>query len=176
MSFEHLSWQGFPMSEHASTQSQAQPLPIRFNLVLPVTRVGVGLFSFDPLEQWLGRPLEHILQPAMVGPVHQRSSPQGPAVNVYPLAIPSGEGISISLGQFGELGFFAWMGQLRLCVPLTTVGWVQERLAHVIVQGPEVGLSSDQRTHVAYVWLRLLPGMRLGIPVPGLGELGVEAG
>lgn len=176
MRHEPLWNPGIPASEQASTHAQPQAVSVRFNLVLPVTRVGVGIFSFDPLEQWLGRPLEHILQPAMTAPVYRRPSLQGPAVNVYPLAIPSGEGISISLGQFGELGFFAWMGQLRLCVPLAMVGWVQERLAHVMVQGPEIGLSSDQTARVAYVWLRRVPGMCLGIPVPGLGELGIEAG
>ena len=52
---------------------------IRMNLTVPVTRVGFGPFSFDPLEQMIGAKLADLLEPLMTGPVTLRPSLAGPA-------------------------------------------------------------------------------------------------
>jgi len=65
---------------------------IRFHLILPVTRIGIGLFSFDPVEQFLGVSIPDILEPLRFGQVERRPSQAGPGVDCYPLALPVGEG------------------------------------------------------------------------------------
>jgi hypothetical protein len=77
---------------------------IRVNLTVPVTRIGFGPFSVDPLEQLIGAKLADLLGRLMVGPVTRRPSATGPAVEVYPLALPDGEGASIPLTQWGGAG------------------------------------------------------------------------
>jgi len=149
---------------------------VRVNLTMPVTRIGFGPFSFDPVEQMIGAPLSSILESLMVGPVERRPSAAGPAIEVYPLALPPGEGATIPLGQFGEIGFANEDGLLVLTVPWGMAGWLREKLGGAIVRGPEPGLSLDGTARVAQAWVRLRAGMRAGIPLGGIGEVGVEAG
>ena len=78
---------------------------IRFNLILPTARFGFGPISFNPIEQAIGAPVADILESLMTGPVTKRPSAAGPAVDVYPLALPDDEGLTVPLGQWGELGF-----------------------------------------------------------------------
>ena len=153
-----------------------EPAEIRINLALPVTRVGFGPFSFDPLEQVIGVPLVEILEPLMTGPTYRRPSATGPAVEVYPLALPDGEGAAVPLGAWGELGFHAEGGLLVLTVPMQGGKWVEQRLAGAIVRGPEQGLSLDRTARVVKYWVRLQSGMRACFPLGALGEVGVEAG
>ena len=54
----------------------------------------LGAFRNDPLKALLGVDLADILSPMMVGPKFQRPV-LGGAIDVYPLAIPDGEGLSI---------------------------------------------------------------------------------
>lgn len=147
---------------------------IRVNVTVPVTRIGFGPFSFDPLEQMIGAPLGDLLEPLMVGPVTRRPSAAGPAVDVYPLALPDGEGASIPLGQRGEVGFANRDGLLVLTVPWGIAGWLRQRLGDAIVRGPEAWLSADRTARVATVWMRLRPGMRASVPLGALGELAIE--
>jgi hypothetical protein len=88
------------------TASVPAPGAIRVNLTVPVTRIGFGPFSIDPLEQLVGAKLSDLLESLLVGPVTRRPSAAGPAVEVYPLALPDGEGASIPLGAWGEVGFY----------------------------------------------------------------------
>ncbi len=148
---------------------------IRVNVTLPVTRVGFGPFSFDPVEQMIGAPVADILESLMTGPVTRRPSATGPAVEVYPLALPRGEGASIPLGQWGEVGFRNEDGLLVLTVPMQARRWVQERLAEAIAFGPVPGLSSDGRARVVDYGLALHPGMAACMPLGALGEIGIEA-
>ena len=111
----------------------------------------------------------------MTGPVCQRPSRAGPAVDVYPLAIPDGEGLTLPLGRWGEMGFFNRGGLLVLTVPLPAAPWVQRRLAGAIVRGPDHLLSQDGTARVARFWLRLQPGMSAAFPLGVLGEIGLEA-
>lgn len=149
---------------------------IRVNVTLPVTRLGFGPFSFDALEQLIGAPVADILEPLMTGPVARRPSAAGPAMEVYPLALPQGEGASIPLGAWGEVGVHNDRGLLVLTVPWGMSGWVRERLGVAIVRGPEPGVSLDGTARVAEVWVRLVPGMRAQLPLGALVEIGIEAG
>jgi hypothetical protein len=149
---------------------------IRVNLTMPVTRFGFGPFSLDPVEQMIGAPLADLLESLMVAPVQRRPSLAGPAVEVYPLALPPGEGATIPLGQFGEIGFANEDGLLVLTVPWGMVAWLGEKLGDAIVRGPEAGLSLDETARVAQAWVRLRAGMRASFPLGALGECGVEAG
>ena len=153
-----------------------QPGTIFFNLVLPVTEVGISIFRFDPLEKMLGRPLAYILEPAMRAPVYRRPSQAGPGVNVFPLHLPPGEAISIKLGNHGDIGFGNDSNYLRIIAPWAASNWLTQRLAPWMVRGPERGVSVDGTAYVAMVWVRLEPGMSASMPIPVLGEIGVEVG
>jgi hypothetical protein len=157
----------------------AAPAPssaIRVNLTVPVTRIGFGPFSIDPLEQMIGAKLADLLEPLMVGPITRRPSITGPAVEVYPLALPDGEGASIPLAQWGEVGFYNEAGVLALTVPWAMAGWLRQRLGEAVVRGPEAGVSLDGTARVAKAWVRLRPGMRASMPLGALGEAGIETG
>lgn len=152
-----------------------QAVDLRFNLLLPVTRVGVGVFSFDPLEKLIGCSVESILSSMMTGPKTVRSAPGASGVEVYPLRLPQGEGALIPLKHLGELGFKNEAGMLRITVPVQAGAWIAARLGDALVRGPEDGWSVDRQGRVQHVWTRLKPGMRAGYPVGGFGEVGVEA-
>jgi len=148
---------------------------VRVNLCMPVTRLGFGPFSFDPVEEMIGAPIADLLESLMTGPTYRRPSEAGPAVDVYPLALPDGEGATIPLGQFGEVGVANEGGLLVLTVPWGMAGWLRRKLGDAVVRGPEAGLSLDGAARVGKAWVRLRPGMRAGIPLGALGEVGVEA-
>ncbi len=175
------------MSAHPVTPTRSPPADgnvglggalggaIRFNLVLPSARLGLGPFAFDPIEQAIGAPVADILKSLMTGPVTQRPSQAGPAVDVYTLALPDGEGLTLPLGRWGEIGFFNREGILVLTVPLPAASWIQRKLASAIVRGPEQLLSQDGTARVARFALRLQPGMSAAFPLGMLGEVGIEA-
>ena len=148
---------------------------IHFNLVLPAAKLGFGPIRFDPIEQVIGAPVADILESLMTGPVTQRPSRAGPAVDVYSLALPDGEGLTLPLGRWGELGFFNHQGELILTVPLPAANWIQTKLAGAIVRGPDHLLSQDGTARVARFGLRLQPGMSASFPLGVLGEIGLEA-
>ena len=148
---------------------------LRFDLVLPVLRIGVGVFAFDALERLVGAPLSEILASLLRAEIYKRPSASGTSVEVYPLALPDGEGATVPLGQFGELGLANRAGVLELTVPLRAAGWVEQRLAGSMVQPRQDGPSLDGASTVATFWLRLRPGMRAGFPLGALGEVSVEA-
>jgi hypothetical protein len=149
---------------------------IRINLTLPVLRFGIGPFSIDPVESFIGAKVSDILESLMTGPVFRRPSVSGPAIEVYPLALPEGEGASVPLGQWGELGFANEGGLLLLTVPLAFSGWVRQRFGDAVVRGPVEGLSQDGTARVARYAVRVKAGMKAAIPLGGLGEIGVEGG
>jgi hypothetical protein len=146
---------------------------IRVDVTVPVTMFGFGPFAFDALEQMIGTKLADLLAPLMVGPVSARPSAAGPAVEVYPLALPSGEGATIPLGAMGEVGVANDGGLIVAhgAVVDGVVGGAARRGA--LVRGPEPALSLDGAARVAKLWVRLRPGMRATVP---LGECGVKAG
>jgi hypothetical protein len=163
------------LSAQGQPQAVASDGAIHIDLTLPVTRVGVGIFSFDPVEQFLGAPVGHFLEPLLRAPRFRRPSQAGPAVDVYPLRLPEGEGLSVPLGQWGDLGFANKHQLLVLTVPWQVKGWVEQRFAGAIVEGPRQGTSADGQAYVAHFAIRLRAGMKAGIPLGALGEVGVEA-
>ena len=149
---------------------------IRFSLTLPVTRLGVGPFSVDLVERAIGAPVAELLSSMMTGPVQRRPSATGPAIDVYPLALPEGEGLSVPLGPLGELGFKNDSGLLELTVPLRTEAWILGRVPSAVARGPERGLSLDGTARISRLWLQLDAGMRAAVPLGTLGAIGIEAG
>lgn len=148
---------------------------IRFNLTLPVTRLEIGGVGFDPLEHFLGTSVRTVLASLLTAEPARRPSPSGPAVEVYPLHLPVGEGAFLPLNQWGEIGLTNDRGLLRLTVPMHLSPWVLGRFGASVVRGPESGLSADRTAMVAHAWIRLQPGMRAAVPLGGFGELGIEA-
>jgi hypothetical protein len=147
---------------------------IRVDLTLPVVRIGFGPFRFDPIEQLIGAPVVDLVEPLLAGPVTTRPSAAGPALEVFPLRLPDGEGASIPLGPFGELGFYNAGGRLVLTVPRAAESWIAQRFAGAIVEGPEDFVTLDSVRVVRFV-VRLRPGMRATWPLGALGEVGIEA-
>ena len=150
--------------------------PLRLNLTLPILRIGIGPFTLDPLEQLVGAKVTDLLGALMIGPVGQRRCERsGVNVDVYPLALPDGEGASVPLGHLGELGFFNDTGIVALTVPAATAAWMATRLGDMLVSGPQPVDSVDGRSRVAILRVRLRPGARASFPLGRLGEVGVEA-
>jgi hypothetical protein len=146
---------------------------IRVLVSVPITRIGVGVFSLDPVEQLLGAPLADLLEPLRVGSVERRPSSSGTAVEVHPLALPEGEGLAIPLGQFGEVALKNDHGLLALTVPAAWSARLSVRLGTALVRGPERVRSLDGGSEVVTCWARLRPGMRAALPLGALGELTV---
>jgi hypothetical protein len=100
-------------------------------------------------------------------------------VDVYPLAIPDGEGLTIPIKLFGEFGFYNLHSAFVLVVPIAAMDVVTPQLAAEIAAGdaagPRVRVGSSGG-HVAEYAVRLKPGMRKAVPLGSFGELGVEAG
>ena len=155
---------------------RADPAAMRVNLTVPSTAVRLGPFAFDGLKALLGVDLADVLSSLMIGPKVQRPV-LGGFVDVYPLAIPDGEGLTIPIKLFGEFGFY----NLRsvLVVPVAAIDVVTAQLAaEIAVQdaaGPRLRPGSSGGTVAEYA-VRLKPGMRKAVPLGGFGELGVEAG
>ena len=152
------------------------PDALRINLTTPATTVRLGPFAFDGLKALMGMELADVLAPMMIGPRVQRAGLNG-VVDVYPLAIPDGEGLSIPLKFVGEIGFRNMRSVLVLVIPPALVGVVNAQLAAELANGqaqsrPWTGATGANVTEFA---LRLRPGMRKAVPLGTLGELGLEA-
>ena len=91
---------------------------IRVDLTLPVLSFGFGPFQFDPLTKFLGCPFEELVESLLVAPPFRRAGPSGGQIDVYPLALPDGEGASVPLGSFGHAAFNNVRGLLVLGVVL----------------------------------------------------------
>ena len=117
---------------------------LRFDLVLPVLRIGIGIFQFDPIEKLLGVSLADVLEPLRIAPIERRPSASGTAVEVHHLALPEGEGLSLPLGQLGELGFVNQGGMLALTVPAAWGQRLAARFGGAVVRGRDriTGLSA----------------------------------
>lgn len=153
------------------------PTALRVNLTAPSTSVRLGAFSFDPLKALLGVDLAEILSPMMVAPKSQRPI-LGGVIDVFPLAIPDGEGLSIPVKFVGGFGFYNLRGVLVLQVPPAAVDLVRAELATEIAKGEAAGPRANDNGvggTVTEFAVRLRPGMRKAIPLGKFGELGLEA-
>ena len=72
---------------------------IHIDLALPVTRVGFGPFAFDPVEQFLGAPVSHFLEPLLRAPRYRRPSQAGPAVEDHFVDLVDGERVAHPVEQ-----------------------------------------------------------------------------
>lgn len=144
-------------------------------LVLPVTRIGFGGLSIDPLAKLIGAPVSEILEPLVVGEVRREVGRNGGLVERYPLAIPDGEGLAVPLGSFGAFGARNDGGTLVLTVPSPLVPWLGPRLGADLVGGPEHRMAEGGGVTVADLWVRLRAGVWFALPLGVIGEMGVEA-
>lgn len=145
---------------------------IRIDLTVPVLSFGFGHFKMDPITSLLGRSVEDIVESLLVAPVFRKVGTSG-AVNVYPLALPDGEGASIPLGRFGHAGFQNADGRLVLHLPPALRGIVVGRTRGML-EGPVEDVRFDGAPAIRLV-LALHPGMGFRVPLGGLGEVGLHA-
>jgi hypothetical protein len=153
------------------------PRALRVNLTAPTTAIRIGPFSFDGLKALLGFELAELLGPMMVGPKFQRPI-LGGVIDLYPLAIPNGEGLTIPVKLVGGVGFRNLHGALVLQVPPAMVDLVRAQLATELANGEALGPANNDNGAggtVTEFALRLRPGMRKAIPLGTWGELGLEA-
>ena len=151
---------------------------LRVNLTVPTTSVRLGPFQFDGLQALVGVPLAELLSPLLRDRVFQRTAETGGVLDVYPLAIPDGEGLSIPVKLLGEVGFRNLKGLLVLVVPAAVAELVRERLGAELATKHAAGpgfVTGAGGGLVAEFAVRLRPGMRKAVPVGTLGEFGVEA-
>lgn len=154
------------------------PHALRVNLTVPTTTVRFGPLAFDGLKALLGADLGELLSPMLIGIKQQRTLPGGGVVDVFPLAIPEGEGLSIPIRMLGEIGFRNMAGFLVLILPPAVADVVREQLAKEIAAKMAAGPRFVQGSGggiVAEFAVRLAPGMRKAIPLGGAGEIGLEA-
>lgn len=151
---------------------------LRVNLTVPSTTVRVGPVAFDALKAVLGVDLGEVLSPLMCAARHQRPLPGGGVLDVFPLAIPEGEGLTVPIRMFGELGFRNMNGFLLLILPAALAEVVQAELAQELVDEVAAGPRFNHGANGGYVCefaVRLIPGMRKAIPLGTVGEIGLEA-
>jgi len=104
--------------------------PLRLELRLPSLQLLPGL-RVDPLQAFTGRSLEELLAPVL------EKAPQTSAGKTrYQVALPDGAGVSIPLGNFGEVGFHYDAGHLQITAP-ALAAMVLRGLPHQ-VGGPEI--------------------------------------
>lgn len=154
------------------------PRALRVNLTVPTTAVRIGPFTFDGLKALLGVDLADVLGSMMIGPKLQRAVVGG-VIDVYPLAIPPGEGLSIPVKLLGEVGFYNYRGALMLVVPPALADVVKAQFASELAAGTAMGpgfRAGLTGATVAEFAVALRPGMRKAVPLGAMGELGVEAG
>jgi len=152
-----------------------EPDDIRVLLTAPATRLSFGPLVVDPLGQLLCVSLREVLDSLLEAEPYQRASPRGAAVEIFPLALPAGEGAFVPVGPLGEVALANDAGLLSLTVPAAMAGWVMAQAAGMVVRGPERHPAADGRATVARLWLRLRLGARAAIPLGLLGEMAIEA-
>ena len=160
-----------------NTALRADPDALRVNLTVPTTTVRLGPLAFDGLKALLGVDLADVLSSLMIELKYQRPIPGG-FVDVYPLAIPDGEGLTIPIKLLGEIGCYNLKSLLVLVVPIAAMDVVSAQLVAEIASGEAAGPRVRVGTsggHVAEYAVRLKPGMRKAVPLGSWGELGVEA-
>lgn len=145
---------------------------IRIDLSVPVLEFGVGPFRFDPITTLLGCRFEDIVESLMVAPSFRRGGVAGGQVDVFPLALPDGEGAGLPLGRMGEASFQNRGGELVLHTPVGLRSMLLPRVQHLLVRPAQVVQShAGEALEVA---LRLCPGLAFRLPLGGLGEIGIE--
>ena len=155
-----------------------QPGVLRCNLSLPSTRIRLGPIAIDGMEALLGVSLVQVLDPLMPAPRFSRINESGGEVDVYPLAIPDGEGLSVPIKHIGEIGVRHFKSYLILILPPGLAEVMREQLAEEIrnkrAAGPRAARDPDGGLVVEFA-IALRPGMKKVVPLGSFGELGIEA-
>ena len=126
-------------------QGRAFILAITLNSVFVAVEFIYGFIANSTaLMADAGHNLGDVLAPLMVGARHQRAV-LGGVVDVYPLAIPDGEGLEVPVKLLGALGFYNLHGLLVLVVPPAAAEAVREQLA------AEIGRASCRERVCQYV-------------------------
>lgn len=152
-----------------------EPDDIRVRLSAPATRIAIGPLVVDPLAEFLGVSLREVLDSLLEAEPYPRTSSTGAAVEIFPLALPAGEGAVIPLGPLGEVALENDAGLLALTVPAAMAGWVSAQAAAMVVRGPERHRSTAGPAMLAQLWIRLRPSARAALPLGLLGEMAIEA-
>jgi hypothetical protein len=95
---------------------------LRVNLTVPTTAVRLGPFAFDGLKAPIGMDPANVLASLLIGPRAQRPV-LGVVVDVYPLVIPDGQGLSLPMKLLGEIGFYCLKSLLVPVVPIARSTW-----------------------------------------------------
>ncbi len=139
---------------------------IRVRVTLPAPSIQLGGLSIDPFAMIGAAGLDDIVASLLFAPIETVVFPS-PA-KVYPLALPSGEGITVPIERIGgELGFWNHDGILVVTVPAILFAAMRTSMADVIMDAKQIGGSVQAR-------LRLTKGQRRNINTP-FGPLGIEA-
>ncbi|MCK6522285.1 hypothetical protein L6R49_12685 [Myxococcota bacterium] len=145
--------------------------PILLDLVVPRTKVNLGMFSFDPVAQLLGRPLRDVLEPHCAEPPTTRETAIGPH-DVFRVSVAPGDGVSVSFGALGELGLGNQGGLLVITTPSAAALVLRPQLQHRLVHEDRQGRPGA--VDVLRLVCRVTRGDRVAIPLGRAGELGVE--
>lgn len=151
---------------------------LKVNLTVPSTKLRLGPVAIDGLAAFLGVDLASVLAPLLREAPTTRTLPGGGVVDVYPLAIPEGEGLSVPIKHVGDLGFRNFQSFLVLIVPLAIAEPLRERLSEEIASKQAAGprfVHGSGGSVIAEFAVMLKPGMKKAIPLGTWGELGVEA-
>lgn len=146
--------------------------PILLDLVVPRTKVCLGPFVFDPLTQLLGRPLREVLEPICAAPPTERHTALG-THDVFRVAVPPGDSVSVSFGTLGELGLGNQDGLLVIAAPSAAALLLRPQLQHKLVKD-EVVPRRGSLVEVTRLTCKLARGDRLSVTMGRAGELGVE--
>ena len=146
--------------------------PILLDLVVPRTKVNLGMFSFDPVAQLLGRPLRDVLEPHCAAPPTTRETAIGPH-DVFRVSVAPGDGVSVSFGALGELGLGNQGGLLVITTPSAAALVLRPQLQHRLVHEDRLGRPGAV-DEVSRLTCKLARGDRLSVTMGRAGELGVE--
>lgn len=139
--------------------------PLDLDLEVPKTTVGMGFFEIDLLEQALGAPLEHFLQPLLRGTITKRPTGE----RLCPLRIPHGEQLELALGPLGAIGFGSEAGDLLIFAPPKVADELRKRYPAAVI-GDRV-----RERNVVELRFRMTKGARLELALEGMGALRVVA-
>lgn len=137
---------------------------IHLDLVVPDLKQNLGFMALDPVKLFLGASLSDVCAPFLEGPVRQETRFGSHRVEVLPLCIPPGIGISHRINTLnGDLGLRNAEGHFVLCVPNTIQPALHTQLADDIRQGVVLGPHQAGPTSSEYAvltragWSRTIP-------------------
>ena len=126
------------------------------------------LFSAELLR----RPLREVLEPICAARPTERSTALG-THDVFRVAVPPGDSVSVSFGTLGELGLGNHDGLLVITTPSAAALLLRPQLQHKLVKD-EVVSRRGSLVDVSRLTCKLARGDRLSVTMGRAGELRVE--